>query len=78
MRIEEAAHLLAAGKVATVDVGEFIAQDRRSDFFMHAAAIGLNVAFARIATQASRVLAGDAIACLASGLPPRSLDLLGA
>jgi YegS/Rv2252/BmrU family lipid kinase len=53
MRIEEAVHLLAAGKVATVDVGEFIAKDRRHAFFMHAAALGLNVAFARIATQAS-------------------------
>lgn len=53
MQIEAAVHVLVAGKVATVDAGEFVAQDRRSDFFMHAAAIGLNVAFARIATQAS-------------------------
>jgi diacylglycerol kinase (ATP) len=53
LRIEEAVHLLAVGPVSTVDLGRFEAPDAPPRHFVHAASLGLNVAFARVATRAS-------------------------
>jgi YegS/Rv2252/BmrU family lipid kinase len=50
---EQAAALLARGKVSTVDLGRLITADGRSRHFVHAATIGLNVNFAKLATRAS-------------------------
>jgi undecaprenyl-diphosphatase len=50
---EQAAELLARGKVSTVDLGRLITADGRSRHFVHAATIGLNVNFAKLATRAS-------------------------
>lgn len=52
-RVVDAVHTLATGKVATIDVGQFAADGSRPKYFIHAAAIGLTVAFARLATQPS-------------------------
>lgn len=52
-RVADAVHLLTAGKVSTIDVGQFVADGSRPRHFIHAATIGLNVAFARLATQPS-------------------------
>lgn len=43
--------LLAGGKVATIDLGRFIPADRPPRHFVHAATVGLNARFARIATR---------------------------
>jgi len=51
--IDAAARLLATGRVSTVDLGRFEAPDAPPRHFIHAAALGLNVAFARVATRAS-------------------------
>ncbi|HZS87574.1 MAG TPA: diacylglycerol kinase family protein [Chloroflexota bacterium] len=51
--IRAAARLLANGPVSTVDLGHFRSADGTSRHFVHAAALGLNVAFARIATSAT-------------------------
>jgi YegS/Rv2252/BmrU family lipid kinase len=48
-----AVRLLAHGKVATIDAGEFIADGQERRTFVHAAAIGLNVKFAQMATKKS-------------------------
>jgi len=50
-RIEDAVHLLATGKVVTIDIGQFVAQGSKPQYFVHAAAIGLTTEFARLATQ---------------------------
>jgi diacylglycerol kinase (ATP) len=46
-----AAALLTDGKVATVDLGRFVPSGQRPRHFVHAATVGLNVGFARIATR---------------------------
>jgi len=51
--IDAAVRLLADGAVSTVDLGRFVAPDAPPRHFIHAAALGLNVAFARVATRAS-------------------------
>lgn len=51
--LDEAARLLADGPVATVDLGHFEAPGALPRHFVHAASIGLNVAFAKVATRAS-------------------------
>ncbi len=51
MGIEDAAHVLATGKVATVDLGSFFAQGEAPRYFAHAAAMGIDVKFAKLATQ---------------------------
>ena len=53
LRIEQAVGLLASGPVSTVDLGRFIAPDARPRHFVHAAALGASVAFARVATRVS-------------------------
>ena len=53
LRIEQAVGLLASGPVSTVDLGQFIAPDARPRHFVHAAALGASVAFARVATRVS-------------------------
>jgi YegS/Rv2252/BmrU family lipid kinase len=50
-RIRAAARVLVEGKVANVDVGRFAAAGEPDRFFVHAAAMGLDVEFARLATQ---------------------------
>jgi len=51
--IDAAVRLLATGSVSTVDLGRFEAPDAPPRHFIHAAALGLNVVFARVATRAS-------------------------
>jgi diacylglycerol kinase family enzyme len=53
LRIEQAVGLLATGPVSTVDLGQFIAPGARPRHFVHAAALGASVAFARVATRVS-------------------------
>jgi diacylglycerol kinase family enzyme len=53
LRIEQAVGLLASGPVSTVDLGQFIAPGARPRHFVHAAALGASVAFARVATRVS-------------------------
>jgi len=54
MRLEDAVHLLTEGKVSTSDIGQFIdGADGSARYFMHAAAMGIDVAFAKMATQTS-------------------------
>jgi YegS/Rv2252/BmrU family lipid kinase len=48
-----AANLLAGGKVATIDLGRFVAPGDPVRHFVHAATVGLNVNFAKLATRAS-------------------------
>ena len=50
-RVSAAARLLVEGKVATVDVGRFDMPGGGTRFFAHAAAMGVDVEFARLATQ---------------------------
>ena len=51
--IGAAVRLLATGPISTVDLGRFEAPDAAPRHFVHAAALGLNVAFARVATRVS-------------------------
>lgn len=53
MRVEAAARLLSTGKVATVDGGQFVTEQGEPRYFVHAAAMGLDVTFARLASQVS-------------------------
>jgi YegS/Rv2252/BmrU family lipid kinase len=48
-----AANLLAHGTVRAVDVGQLVVPGQRPRHFVHAATAGVNVNFARLATQAS-------------------------
>lgn len=48
-----AAELLAAGEVSRVDLGRVVCPGQPPAFFAHAATVGLNVDFAKLATQAS-------------------------
>jgi undecaprenyl-diphosphatase len=47
----QAAALLVEGKVSTIDLGRFIPVGQQPRHFVHAATVGLNANFARIATQ---------------------------
>jgi YegS/Rv2252/BmrU family lipid kinase len=49
----QAAELLAKGKIATIDLGRLLPPGQRPRHFVHAATIGLNVNFAKLATRAS-------------------------
>jgi len=51
--LARAVRLLAVGSASTVDLGQFVAADGTPRHFIHAAALGLNVAFARVAMRAS-------------------------
>lgn len=53
MRIDDAVALLRKGKVSTIDLGRIEAPGRPARHFVHAATAGLNVSFAKLATQAS-------------------------
>lgn len=53
MNVESAAALLGRGKVSTIDLGRLDAPNRVSRRFVHAATVGLNVNFAKLATRAS-------------------------
>lgn len=50
---KRAAELLAKGKTSTIDLGRLVTPGERPKHFVHAATIGLNVNFARLATRAS-------------------------
>jgi YegS/Rv2252/BmrU family lipid kinase len=50
---EQAAGLLTAGKIATVDLGRLVGPGQPARHFVHAATVGLNVNFAKLATRAS-------------------------
>jgi diacylglycerol kinase family enzyme len=53
MRIDRAVGLLRGGKVSTIDLGRLVVPGRDPLHFVHAATVGLNVSFARLATRAS-------------------------
>jgi len=53
MRIEDAVHLFTTGKIATADLGRFATEDGEERYFAHAAAMGVDVAFAKLATRGS-------------------------
>lgn len=48
-----AARLLVTGKISTIDAGRMIVPGHPPRHFVHAATVGLNVSFAKLATQAS-------------------------
>jgi diacylglycerol kinase family enzyme len=48
-----AAHLLSSGEISSVDLGRLTRPDEPPKFFAHAATVGLNVDFAKLATRAS-------------------------
>src|SRR5439155_1157097 len=50
--IPSAVRLLARGRISRVDAGRFTAEGQSPRHFVHAAAVGLNVGFARFATRA--------------------------
>jgi YegS/Rv2252/BmrU family lipid kinase len=50
---EHSAELLAKGKIASVDLGRLVCPGERPRHFVHAATVGLNVNFAKLATRAS-------------------------
>jgi YegS/Rv2252/BmrU family lipid kinase len=50
---ERAAELLVTGKVSTIDLGRLQAPGQPARHFVHAATVGLNVNFAKLATRAS-------------------------
>ncbi|MDQ6742996.1 MAG: hypothetical protein M3Z97_08830, partial [Candidatus Dormibacteraeota bacterium] len=52
-RVDRAIALFKQGKVSTIDLGLMDPSEGRSMHFVHAATAGLNVSFARLATQAS-------------------------
>ena len=52
MKIEHAVRLLSRGRVSRVDAGRLLAEGHRPRHFVHAAALGLNVNFAKLATRA--------------------------
>ena len=52
MHLERAVQLLARGRISRVDAGRFTGEGEKPRHFVHAAAVGLNVAFARFATRA--------------------------
>jgi undecaprenyl-diphosphatase len=51
--LERAAELLQSGKVSSVDLGRVTPAGGRPVHFVHAATVGLNVSFAKLATRAS-------------------------
>lgn len=53
MNVDEAVALLSRGKVSTIDLGRLDAPNQMSRRFVHAATVGLNVNFAKLATRAS-------------------------
>jgi diacylglycerol kinase family enzyme len=50
---KRAVELLAKGKISTIDLGRLVTPGERPRHFVHAATIGLNVNFAKLATRAS-------------------------
>jgi diacylglycerol kinase family enzyme len=52
-RVEDAVRLLAIGAVATVDAARFIPDAGAPRFFLHAAGMGIQVGFARLAADVS-------------------------
>src|SRR5207244_6188999 len=52
MRVENAVRRLSRGRVSRVDVGRLTREGQRNRHFVHAAASGLNVHFAKFATRA--------------------------
>jgi YegS/Rv2252/BmrU family lipid kinase len=50
---DKAAQLFASGKIATIDLGLLRAPGQPPRHFVHAATVGLNVNFAKLATRAS-------------------------
>ena len=61
-----AAGLFAEGKVAAVDLGRFAPEEGPSRYFAHAAAVGLNAGFARIAARDGLRDRLGRLACLAA------------
>lgn len=49
----QAVGLLTDGKIATIDLGRLVAPGQPARHFVHAATVGLNVNFAKLATRAS-------------------------
>ncbi len=53
MRIEDAVHLFTTGKIATADLGRFRSENGEDRYFAHAAAMGIDVTFSKLATRGS-------------------------
>lgn len=53
LKLENAVRLFKTGRVSTVDVGRFVATNEAPRYFVHAAALGFNVTFAKLATKRS-------------------------
>ncbi|MEQ1502402.1 MAG: diacylglycerol kinase family protein [Myxococcota bacterium] len=54
LELEAAVAAFATGQILRMDVGEVVAPDGRSARFLHAATLGLNAEFARLATDVER------------------------
>ena len=52
MKVEKAVRVLAGGRVSRVDAGKLTCDGAQPRHFVHAAAAGINVRFARFATRA--------------------------
>jgi undecaprenyl-diphosphatase len=52
LHVENAVRLLVNGRVSSVDAGRFVRENQAPRHFVHAAAAGLNVQFAKFATRA--------------------------
>jgi len=72
MHAESAVRLLSHGRVSTVDAGRLTGDEQPAQHFVHAAAAGLNVQFARFATRADlRARLGRLTYAVAAGLALR-------
>jgi YegS/Rv2252/BmrU family lipid kinase len=53
LRVRDAVKVLAGGSPSDIDIGRFEVEGAEPHYFLHAATAGINVAFARFATQPS-------------------------
>src|SRR5439155_5619772 len=67
MHIERAVQVLARGRISRVDAGRFTGEGEKPRHFVHAAAVGINVAFARFATRADIRARPGRLTCAAAG-----------
>ena len=77
MRVERAVRLLSGGRVSSVDAGKLTRDGEAPRHFVHAAAAGLNVEFARFATRADlRARLGRLTYAVAAALALRERPVL--
>jgi YegS/Rv2252/BmrU family lipid kinase len=68
MRLKKAIRVLREGESAPIDIARFDAVGKPPRYFLHAATAGINVAFARVATQSSFRKRLGRLTYLAAGL----------